>query len=69
MADELEHLHEITDRNERWKKLKEISRELSRLQHGFNHSRSVGLAWNKYNDQFEHPPVNPSQPLSNEETI
>ena len=40
MAEELEQLSEITDRNERWKRLREISRELSRLQHGYNHSRS-----------------------------
>lgn len=69
LADELEHLHEITDRKEHWKCLREISRELARLQHGFNHSRSVELAWAKRSDQFEEEPVKPSQPQSNEVTV
>ena len=68
IAELLEHLHEITDRNQRWQRLRELSRELARLQHGFNHSRSVELAWTKRNDQFQDtddtitPPTPPAAP-------
>jgi DNA-binding transcriptional MerR regulator len=64
LADELEHLDQTTDRNQRWQRLREISRELARLQHGFNHSRTVELAWTKHNQPFAAEPVNSSQPQS-----
>jgi hypothetical protein len=69
MADELEHLHELPDRDRRWQRLREISRELARLQHGFNHSRAVELAWTKHNDPFDAlaaQSVNSSQPQSSQ---
>ena len=39
--------------DERWKRLRGLTRELARLQHEYNRSREVELTWEKWNDQFE----------------
>jgi hypothetical protein len=48
LAFDLDSLSAITDSDERWKRLRELSRELARLQNGYNHSRRAALAWEKW---------------------
>lgn len=54
LGDVLAELQTITDRKQRWQKLQELSRELTRLQNGYNYSRWVDLAWTKLNNQIEN---------------
>ncbi len=49
MAEDFNDLPKITNRTERWKRLREISRDLARLQHSYNHSRKVALSFAKWN--------------------
>jgi hypothetical protein len=53
MSEELESLHHLTNRDQRWQRLQELSRELARLQHSFNNSKRVELAYLKREDLFE----------------
>jgi len=39
--------------DERWKRLRALTRELARMQHEYNRSREVELTWVKWNDRFE----------------
>ena len=57
LADDLDSLHDMKDRDARWQRLRELCRELARLQHGYNHSRRTELAWTKYNGGSDDPPV------------
>lgn len=41
------------DREQRWERLRGLTRELARLQNGYNRSRWAELAWTKWNDLFE----------------
>ena len=52
LAADLESLDEATNPRERWQCLRELSRELVRLQNGYNRSRWAALAWAKRNDRF-----------------
>ncbi len=62
MVEDLNSLHEITNRNERWKRLREISRDLARLQHSYNHSRKVLLSFAKWNsDASDDEPETPGK--------
>src|SRR5882724_1373591 len=49
LALDLELLSDLPDKNERWKRLRELSQELTRLQNGYNRSRRTELAWEKWN--------------------
>ncbi|HWD92110.1 MAG TPA: hypothetical protein VG938_07145 [Verrucomicrobiae bacterium] len=51
LADDLESLDDAKDRNQRWQRLRELARELARLQNGYNRSRWAELAWTKWNDR------------------
>jgi len=63
MAEDLNTLHEITNPTERWKRLREISRDLARLQHSYNHSRKVELSFHKWrHDTGIDERVVPNQP-------
>lgn len=52
MAEDIDDLHKLRNREERWQRLREIARDLARLQHGYNHSRKIQLAWDKWNSKF-----------------
>jgi hypothetical protein len=74
LADLIETLndaHKIADANKRWQRLREVSRDLARLQHGYNHSRRVELSFKKWNHEMgcdepgpEAPPASSPQPGS-----
>ena len=42
--------------DERWKRLRALTRELARMQHEYNRSREVELTWEKWNRQFDDEP-------------
>jgi hypothetical protein len=48
MTQDLNDLHKSRNRTERWQRLREMARDLARLQHGYNHSRKVALSWKKW---------------------
>jgi hypothetical protein len=53
MAD-MDSLHELT-REDRFKRLRALTADLSRLQNAYNRSRWSALAWTKWNDRFCGP--------------
>jgi hypothetical protein len=50
LAADLDGLDDLKDSDTRWQRLRELTRELARLQNGYNRSRWAELAWLKYND-------------------
>jgi len=52
MAEDLEYLHDLANREERSKRLHLIARDLARLQNAFNHSKRVELEITKRNDRY-----------------
>src|SRR4051812_19881352 len=52
MMVDMDELDELRG-EERWQRLRGVTRELARLQNGYNKSRWAELAWTKYNDQWE----------------
>jgi hypothetical protein len=50
MAEDLNSLHLLADREKRWIRLREISRDLARLQHTYNHGKKVELSYMKWNE-------------------
>jgi hypothetical protein len=65
LADDLETLHDAKNQKDRWQRLRELSRELARLQNGYNRSRWAELAWTKWNDRFNDGTVS-DEPESSE---
>ena len=61
LADDLETLDDAKNPKDRWQQLRELSRELARLQNGYNRSRWAELAWTKWNDRFNDN-VNSDEP-------
>ena len=49
LASDLESLDDAKNPDQRWQRLRELSRELVRLQNGYNRSRWADLAWTKWN--------------------
>lgn len=64
LAEDLDSLDELPNRDQRWKRLREISRTLARLQNGYNHSRRVELQWQKRKDLFEYEDEDKGSPDS-----
>jgi hypothetical protein len=80
LADDLETLDTAKNPEERRQRLREICRDLARLQNGYNRSRWAELAWTKYNDlspqdaesdepiesdEPESPPLAPDPTITN----
>jgi hypothetical protein len=55
LAADLDGLDDLKDRDTRWQRLRELTRELARLQNGYNRSRWAELAWLKYKDIHPDP--------------
>src|ERR1700722_11696466 len=53
LADAIAKLEEITDANERWRRLQEISRELSRLRREDHHGRRLCIAQERGENELE----------------
>ena len=53
LADAIAKLEEITDANERWRRLREISRELSRLRREDHHGRRLCIAQERWENEME----------------
>ncbi len=51
---DLDDLHQLKG-NERWERLRALTRELARLQNSFNRSRWTELEWTRWNDRFLGP--------------
>jgi hypothetical protein len=70
MAEDLNNLHEVSNRDKRWQRLREIGRELARLQHGYNHSRKTELSWDKWKSSYDYrtSPSRPPKPIPNPPT-
>lgn len=62
MAEDINALHEIPNGNERWQRLREIGRELARLQHGYNHSRKTELSWDRWTSSYDYRVSHPQPP-------
>jgi hypothetical protein len=58
---DMDSLHKKDDK-QRWNRLRELTRELVRLQNAYNRSRWAELAWTKRNDQFEDIPESSQEP-------
>jgi hypothetical protein len=54
LAADLDALEGMKDPDARWQRLRELCRELARLQNGFNRSRWTELAWTKRNDTLRN---------------
>jgi hypothetical protein len=61
MAEDINNLHEVPNRDQRWQRLREIGRELALLQHGYNHSRKTELSWDKWKSSFEYRMSHPQR--------
>jgi hypothetical protein len=62
LAVDLDELDNMKDHKTRWQRLRELTRELARLQNGYNRSRWAELAWTKRNDQFPAPKAREIRP-------
>ena len=51
---DLDDLHQLKG-NDRWERLRFLTRELARLQNSFNRSRWTELEWTRWNDRFLGP--------------
>jgi hypothetical protein len=51
LSADMDGLDDMKNSDARWQRLRELTRELARLQNGYNHSRWAQLAWTKWNDE------------------
>ena len=67
LAEAIQKLGEIADSNERWRRLKEISQELSRLRREDHHSRRLKIAEEQWEHQFKQESEQQSKAREKEE--